>query len=290
MSVRTGPLSTPVANTDHQRAGRELVLAARRVRRRQRAQVGLVWLALFAILGVLLYLLRIDVPYMLAHQGFVVQGLVTTLWVSLLSISLATILAFIGALGRLASNPLAQGISGFYISLVRGTPLLVQIYTIYLGLPQIGQQIRALGYPGLGNLLILSAFTSGVVALSVNYGAYMTEIFRAGIQAIPHGQIEAARALGMSHWQNMRLIILPQALRIVIPPIGNQFIAMQKDSALVSLMGVWEITYRANRLARRDIKFMEMLLIAAAIYWMLTIISEWLQARLERRMSQSSER
>ena len=102
MSVRTGPLSTPVANTDHQRAGRELVLAARRVRRRQRAQVGLVWLALFAILGVLLYLLRIDVPYMLAHQGFVVQGLVTTLWVSLLSISLATILAFIGALGRLA--------------------------------------------------------------------------------------------------------------------------------------------------------------------------------------------
>jgi polar amino acid transport system permease protein len=290
MSVRTGPLATATAAADHQQTGRQLVTAARRVKRRQRAQVGLVWLGLFVILGGLLYLLRIDVPYMLAHQGFVVQGLVTTLWVSLLSISFATILAFVGALGRLSSNPLAQGVSGFYISLVRGTPLLVQIYIIYLGLPQIGQQLRALGYPALGNLLILSAFTSGVVALSVNYGAYMTEIFRAGIQAIPHGQIEAARALGMSQWQCMRLIILPQALRIVIPPIGNQFIAMQKDSALVSLMGVWEITYRANRLARRDIKFMEMLLIAAAIYWVLTIISEWLQARLERHMSQSSER
>lgn len=291
MSVGTGPLpSSPATSVEHQRASRELVAAARRGRRRQKTQVALVWFGLFVVLGGLLYLLRLDVRYMLEHQGFVVQGLVTTLWVSLLSIALATVLAFIGALGRLASNPIAQGVSGFYISLVRGTPLLVQIYIIYLGLPQIGQQIRALGYPALGNLLILSAFTSGVLALSVNYGAYMTEIFRAGIQAIPHGQIEAARALGMSHWQCMRLIILPQALRIVIPPIGNQFIAMQKDSALVSLMGVWEITYRANRLARRDIKFMEMLLIAAAIYWVLTIISEWLQARLERRMAQSSER
>jgi polar amino acid transport system permease protein len=107
---------------------------------------------------------------------------------------------------------------------------------------------------------------------------------------IPHGQVEAARALGMSHWQAMRHVILPQALRIVIPPIGNQFIAMQKDSALVSLMGVWEITYRANRFARKDSKFMEMLLLAAAIYWVLTLISEWLQSRLERRMAQANRR
>lgn len=290
MSVRPSPLSPPAMSTEHHRTGRELVAAARRGRLLQQVKVGLVWVGLFVALGGILYLLRLDVPYMLEHQGFVVQGLATTLWVSLVSISLATLLAFIGALGRLSRNPIAQGVSGFYISLVRGTPLLVQIYIIYLGLPQIGQQIRVLGYPALGNLLILSAFASGVLALSVNYGAYMTEIFRAGIQAIPHGQIEAARALGMGQWQCMRLIILPQALRIVIPPIGNQFIAMQKDSALVSLMGVWEITYRANRLARRDIKFMEMLLVAAAIYWLLTIISEWLQARLERRMGQSSER
>lgn len=281
----------PLAATDphgHSQFGRQLVANARRSRRVKRGQVALVWVGLFLLLGGLLYLLRIDIPYILAHQGFVVQGLATTLWVSSLSIALATVLALLGALGRLSANPFAQGIAGFYISLIRGTPLLVQIYIIYLGLPQIGVQIRALGYPALGNLLILSAFTSGVLALSLNYGAYMTEIFRAGIQAIPSGQIEAARALGMSYWQCMRLIIMPQALRIVIPAIGNQFIAMQKDSALVSIMGVWEITYRANRLARKDIKYMEMLLLAAALYWALTIISEWLQSRLERRMAQSN--
>lgn len=270
--------------------GQQLQQQAKAERRRQYLQRGLVWGGLFLILGGLLYLLKIDVPYILEHQGFVLQGLLTTLWVSLLSISLATILAFLGALGRLSTNPLAHSVASFYISLIRGTPLLVQIYLIYLGLPQIGQQIRALGYPELGNLLILSAFASGVLALSLNYGAYMTEIFRAGIQAIPFGQLEAARALGMRHWQSMWYIVLPQALRIIIPPIGNQFISMQKDSALVSLMGVWEITYRANRFARKDSKFMEMLLLAAAIYWIMTLISEWLQARLEQRMAQSSKR
>lgn len=287
MSVSAEPLAATDSNV-HSQFGRQLVANAQRSRRVKRGQVALVWVGLFLLLGSLLYLLRIDIPYILAHQGFVVQGLATTLWVSLLSIALATVLALLGALGRLSANPFAQGIAGFYISLIRGTPLLVQIYIIYLGLPQIGVQIRALGYPALGNLLILTAFTSGVLALSLNYGAYMTEIFRAGIQAIPNGQIEAARALGMSYWQCMRLIIMPQALRIVIPAIGNQFIAMQKDSALVSIMGVWEITYRANRLARKDIKYMEMLLLAATLYWALTIISEWLQSRLERRMAQSN--
>jgi polar amino acid transport system permease protein len=265
-----------------------LVAEARRTRRRERAKMAAVWGGLFLLLGALLYLLQVDIPYIIEHQGFVIQGLVMTIWVSLLSILFATVLAFLGALGRLAANPVARGVASFYVSIIRGTPLLVQIYLIYLGLPQIGQQIRALGYPALGNLLILTAFWSGVLALSLNYGAYMTEIFRAGIQAIPHGQIEAARALGMSHWQSMRHVILPQALRVVIPPIGNQFIAMQKDSALVSLMGVWEITYRANRFARKDSKFMEMLLLAAAIYWVLTLISEWLQSRLERRMAQGN--
>jgi polar amino acid transport system permease protein len=270
--------------------GKQLVAEAHRLRRFKILQIALVWLVLFLILGGMLFLLRIDVAYIVEHQNFVLQGLLTTILVSLASIAIATILAFLGALGRLSTNSIAQGVAGFYISLIRGTPLLVQIYIIYLGLPQIGQQIKAVGFPALGNLLILDALTSGILALSLNYGAYMTEIFRSGIEAIAHGQTEAARALGMSHWQCMRLIILPQALRIVIPPIGNQFISMQKDSALVSLMGVWEVTYRANRFARKDSKFMEMLLLAAAIYWVMTIISEWLQARLEQRMAQSSRR
>jgi polar amino acid transport system permease protein len=289
MSVGAKTLSQ-AKHDQSQQFGRQLGEQARRVRRRQFAKVALVWLVLFAVLAALLLLLRIDVPYIIEHQGFILQGLLTTIGVSLASIAVATVLAFLGALGRLSTNPIAHGVSSFYISLIRGTPLLVQIYIIYLGLPQIGTQINRLGFPMLGNLLILSALTSGILALSLNYGAYMTEIFRSGIQAIPYGQTEAARALGMSSWQNMRFIVLPQAFRIVIPPIGNQFISMQKDSALVSLMGVWEVTYRASRFARRDSKFMEMLLLAAAIYWILTLISEWLQARLEKRLAQSNQR
>lgn len=270
--------------------GRRLVAQQQRTQRFKLLKVAGVWVALFALLVIVFSLLHIDLPYILAHSAFILEGLWTTLYVSLISIIFATILAFLGALGRLSANSIAQGISSFYISLIRGTPLLIQIYIIYLGLPQIGSQIKALGYPAIGDLLILSAVQSGILALSLNYGAYMTEIFRAGIQAISHGQTEAASALGMTHWQTMRLIILPQAFRIVIPPIGNQFIAMQKDSALVSIMGVWEITFLANRVARKDAKFMEMFLLAAAIYWVLTMISEWLQGRLENYMEKTTKR
>ncbi len=270
--------------------GLQLLAAQHRTRLIQMVKVGAVWVVL--IVGLALVLLQLDVEpgYMLDHYGIVLQGLMTTIGISLISITIASILALLGALGRLSNNSIARGISGFYVSLIRGTPLLIQIYLIYLGLPQIGTAIIKLGNPTIGNLFILDAVPSGIVALSLNYGAYMTEIFRAGLQAISHGQREAAEALGMTSWQTLRRIILPQAIRVIIPDIGNQFIAMQKDSALVSIMGVWEITYLANRFARKDIKFMEMFLVAAAMYWFLTIVSSWLQSRLERRMAHAYER
>lgn len=265
----------------------ELVREAERRKRVQQMKVGLVILFLLALLSFMLLQLQLDPAYMLKNAGFVVQGLLVTIGVSLASIAFASILGLLGALGRLSSNSIAFGISSFYISLIRGTPLLVQIYIIYLGLPQLGKQVTNAGYPQIGELFILSALQSGILALSLNYGAYMTEIFRAGIQAVSAGQWQAAAALGMSRWQTLRFIVLPQAIRTVIPAIGNQFISMQKDSTLVSLMGIWEITYRANRLARKDSKFMEMFLLAAAIYWVLTIVSEWLQRKLEERMARS---
>lgn len=270
--------------------GLQLLAAQRRTRLIQAVKVGLVWVALIVGLTLILLQLNVEPRYMLDHYGIVLQGLMTTIGISLISIAIASVLALLGALGRLSGNSIARGISGFYVSLVRGTPLLIQIYIIYLGLPQIGTAIIKLGYPTIGNLFILDAVPSGILALSLNYGAYMTEIFRAGLQAISHGQREAAEALGMSYWQTLRRIILPQAIRIIIPDIGNQFIAMQKDSALVSIMGVWEITYLASRFARKDIKFMEMFLVAAAMYWFLTIVSSWLQSRLERRMAHAYER
>jgi polar amino acid transport system permease protein len=199
-----------------------------------------------------------------------------TLRISALSIALAVVLALLGALGRLSNNPVANGISGFYISLIRGTPLLVQIYIWYLGLPRVN--------------IVLPAQVAGTLALGVNYGAYMTEIFRAGIQAIGKGQYEAAEALGMSRIQLYRRIVLPQAFRIVIPPIGNQFIAMMKDSSLVSVMSIWELSYRAQKIGRQNFRSLETFMVAAAFYWVLTVVFQFLQGQLEEYMARSERR
>lgn len=289
MEEVSSPILSPEQDPDYA-TGLALVRRARRIRIIETIKVGIVWIFLIALLTAGLLQLRFDARYLFQHADFVLRGVTTTIGVSLISILFASVLALFGALGRLSRNPIAQGISGFYISVIRGTPLLIQIYLIYLGLPQLGQQLEAMGRPDLARLFTLSEIQAGVLALSLNYGAYMTEIFRAGLQSVGHGQYEAAAALGMTRWQMLRRIILPQAIRVIIPDIGNQFIAMQKDSALVSVMGVWEITFRANRLARKDAKFIEMILVAATLYWILTIVSSWLQSRLEKRMAHAYER
>jgi len=274
----------------HQGMGEALVALQKRTKLIQSLKVAAVWIGLIILVTVGMLMLHISPAYMAQHYDVILQGLWTTIYVSLLSIGIATLLALFGSIARLSSNSLAQGISGFYVSLIRGTPLLIQIYVIYLGLPQIGQRISELGLPKIGNLFILDAVPAGILALSLNYGAYMTEIFRAGLQSIGYGQREAAIALGMTPWQVMRRVILPQAIRIIIPDVGNQFIAMQKDSALVSIMGVWEITYIANRYARRDSKYMEMFIVGATAYWLLTIVSSWLQTWIEKRLAHAYER
>ncbi|GIK73423.1 MAG: hypothetical protein BroJett021_24110 [Chloroflexota bacterium] len=276
--------------TDQEAFAALLLARERRRRMLQRVRVWVVWIALVVILWFLFSFLNLDVGYVANNANFVMLGIGVTLGVSFVSITIASVIALFGALGRLSPHPIFHGLTTFYVSIFRGTPLLVQIFIIYLGLPQIGQQISARGFPWLGALFILTAIQSGVLALSLNYGAYMTEIFRAGIQSVSRGQWQAAAALGMSRFQTLRLIVLPQAIKLIIPAVGNQFIAMQKDSSLVSVMGVWEITYRANRFARRDSKYMEMFLLAAAIYWVLTIVSEWVLARLEGRMARSDGR
>lgn len=283
-------LPTTAQEAVYVQTARDLLAQEQRRQLWHALKISMVVAALLLVVALLLLLLRLDFAYIRQNAGFVTGGLLLTIGVSLASILFASILGLLGALGRLSRNPVALGVSGFYISLIRGTPLLVQIYIIYLGLPQIGQQISLMGYPQIGDLLILTAIQSGILALSVNYGAYMTEIFRAGILAVSSGQWQAAAALGMGKGMTLWHIVLPQAIRTVIPAIGNQFIAMQKDSTLVSIMGIWEITYRANRLARRESKFMEMFLLAAALYWVLTILSEWLQRKLEDRMARSERR
>jgi len=235
-----------------------------------------VWIALLVLLFSILRQFNLDIAFMGNWLEFIMAGSAITFVVSAASIILAIFLALLGALGRLSKNPIANAASGFYISLIRGTPLLVQIYIWYLGLPRLG--------------LVLAPILAGILALSVNYGAYMTEIFRAGIQAISIGQREAAQALGMSSGQTFRRIILPQAFRIVIPPIGNEFIAMMKDSSLVSIMAVQELTWRANKIGRQYFRGMETFIIAAAFYWILTVIFQLLQGRLEEYMARGERR
>jgi len=243
----------------------------------------------FIVLGILmvasLIVLGLDFKFMLKWLPFVLAGSGYTFLVAFLAIALACLLAIIGALGRLSRNPILNSIATSYVSLIRGTPLLVQVYMWYLALPQIGKALEEFGIQGIQAWLTLPAVPAGILALGVCYGAYMTETVRAGIQSITIGQSEAAKALGMTRVQTMKRVIFPQALRVIIPPVSNEFIAMVKDSSLVSLMGVWELSYRAIKVGRRHFQSLEMLIMVALIYWAMCILLQYFQEKIEKHMA-----
>ena len=232
-------------------------------------QVLVVWLELLLLFMAFFYGFGLNYEFIQKKIWFMVsQGVFTTLYISAISIVLASILAIFGAVAKLSSNGFAFAIASFYTSFFRGLPLLMQVYLIYLGLPQLGY--------------VIDAVPAGILALTLCYGAYMTEIFRAGIQSINKGQWEASRSMGFPFGLTMRKIILPQALPLIIPPTGNQFIAMLKDSSLVSVIGVWELMFLARTLGNKEFKHMEMLITAALIYWALSMCLELIQSRIER--------
>ena len=242
---------------------------------RLKIQILIVWFELFLLFRAFAYSFDLKLSFIQSRIGLMIsKGLFTTIYISAVSIVIATAIAIVGAIAKLSNNGFAYAIASFYTSLFRGLPLLLQVYLIYKGLPQLG--------------FMVDAIPSGIAALSLCYGAYMTEIFRAGIQSIPKGQWEASRALGFKSGLILRKIILPQSIPIIVPPTGNQFIAMLKDSSLVSVLGIWELMYLAKTLGQRDFRHMEMLLTAAMIYWGLTIILEMIQARIERKYQQKT--
>lgn len=239
-----------------------------------RAQIVTVWCELLLLF--LLFFDSFDLSYsfIATKVGFMItQGVFTTVYVSAISIAIAFVLALLGATARLSSNGFAIAIASFYTSFFRGVPLLIQIYLIYLGIPQLGY--------------VVGAVPAGILALSLCYGAYMTEIFRAGISSIPRGQWEASRAIGLSPLQTMMRVILPQSMRLIIPPTGNQFISMLKDSSLVSVIGVWELMFLARTQGRAEFRHLEMLITAAVLYWLLSIVLETVQARLEKHFNRA---
>jgi polar amino acid transport system permease protein len=257
-----------------------------------RLKLAFVWLGIFLVFAMLFWASKFDTTWMRENAVFVAKGIWVTIFIAFVSIVFAIVLAMLGALGRLSHNPVAYGVTGFYTSFFRGTPLIVQLFLIYFALPQLGQnlslQFRDPLKGWIVTITLLSPIVTGIVGLSLNYGAYMTEIFRAGIQSVSHGQAEAAEALGMTYREKMRRVVLPQALRVIIPPTGNEFIAMMKDTALIGFLGsslFWADPFRRAQLLGRPVfKNMEALLVAAACYWALTAVFTYFQQRLERRM------
>ena len=230
------------------------------------------WSVIVAILiAFILITVSVDSTFLQKWIPFILLAVPVTLFLAVTSIFFATILAAFGALARISRNPYVNGIASFYVSFFRGTPLLLQILFIYLALPQAG--------------IVLPAIPTAIVALSLNYGAYMTEVFRSGIEAVPHGQTEAAQSLGMTPRTTFRRIIAPQAFRIVTPAVGNDFVAMIKDSSLASVVGVQELLWRAQAAGRPTFQSMQTLLVAAFVYWVLTILFSLFQNRLERQMA-----
>ena len=242
---------------------------------RLKIQILIVWIELFMLFLAFAYSFDLKMSFIQSRIGLMIsKGLFTTIYISAVSIVIATAIAIVGAIAKLSNNGFAYAIATFYTSLFRGLPLLLQVYLIYKGLPQLG--------------FMVDAIPSGITALSLCYGAYMTEIFRAGIQSIPKGQWEASRALGFKFGLILRKIILPQSIPIIVPPTGNQFIAMLKDSSLVSVLGIWELMFMAKKIGSKDFNNLEMLLTAAMIYWALTIVLEIIQARIERKYQQKA--
>ena len=276
-------MATPnIAYDDIVAAGPESIVAAiAAARSRARLQFRLLFVLTWLILvgGLVLAIAwtgRVDTELIGTYAPLILSGIPITIAVSVCAIAFATLFAILGALGRLSRVAPIYATATLYVSLVRGTPLIVQVFFVYSALPQFG--------------IVLPSFIAGVFALSFNYGAYMTEIFRAGIQAIPRGQVEAAQALGMTQGATMRRVVLPQAIRIVIPAIGNEFIAMIKDSALVAFVALHEVFYYASTIGSAKFQSFTTLTLAALIYWIMTIIFSLFQERLEKRMAESEIR
>jgi len=272
--------TVPRDSADQVARGNLLYEEQQRKTRHFRANVILWWVIFLVILLILfsgqsifgLQTINLDMDFFRINFSFIAKGIPETLKVSAASIILAMVLALLAALGRLSKIPPVYALSTFYVSLIRGTPLYLQIFFFFLALPQVG--------------IILPGFWAGVLALGLNYGAYMSEIFRAGLESVSKGQREAAIAIGMTPRQTLQRIILPQALRFAIPPIGNDFIAMTKDSALVASTGfVHEIMWRATKVGRATFHSLEALIIAAIFYWMMTLILTYIQSIIEARLS-----
>jgi len=201
--------------------------------------------------------------------AFLPDGILATFEVTVLSILFALILGLLTGLGRISRVKILNRIATVYVEVIRGIPLLVQLFYIYYAMGKIVQVPR---------------LVAAVTAMTICYGAYLGEIFRAGIQSIPKGQMEAALALGLTRWQAMRRIILPQTIKVILPPVGNEFIALLKDSSLVSILAVADLLRRGREYASKTFYYFETYTVVALVYLVLTLFFSKLVSLMEERL------
>jgi len=223
----------------------------------------------FALVGI-----RRSPVYMETYH-FLVPGVYVTIKLALAAFVLAMVLGLLAALGQISRHPIPNTIARLYVEVVRGVPLLVQlIYIAFVVTPVLADLT--------GIRLFRDDMVRAVLGLGIGYGAYLAEVYRAGIESIPRGQGEAARSLGMTPWQAMRHIILPQAIRVILPPLGNDFVSMLKDSSLASVISVTELTYSGSLLNARTFRSFETYNVVALLYLIMTLIGSLGVRALER--------
>jgi polar amino acid transport system permease protein len=247
------------------------------------------WWLVVAVIGLIILLASLQPDPYWRIVRFVSDGILVTLGVTLMAFIITLGFGLIAALGRLASNGVIRWFTTIYVEVARGIPLLVQLLFWYFAFPSLIRSFgRMIQYQPLARFLA-NPFAMAILGLTFCYSAYMSEIYRAGIQSIPKGQNEAARSLGMTHSQAMRHIILPQALRVILPPVGNEFISLLKDSSLVSVVAVADMTRRGREFMAANFIPVETWMMIALLYLVMTLISARLVAWLERK-TQTEER
>ncbi len=214
-----------------------------------------------------------DFSFLSKYYMFFLIGTKNTVLLSICSVFIGVILGLFVSLMKLSKNKVLNIIASVYIEFLRGTPILVQIFIVYYGLPKLGIDIPT--------------FAAGVIALSINSSAYVAEIVRAGIQAVDKGQMEAARSLGMSHNIAMRYIIIPQGLKNILPALGNEFIVLIKESSIVMIVGISDVMYNTNIVRGNTFQPFEPLIVAAIIYFILTFTLSKFMSKIERGMAVS---
>ncbi len=232
-------------------------------------------ISFFGTLGIIAYLLIFRPDPYLDIIKFLPDGIVVTFQVTFASISLALILGLIAGLGRISKNRFFNLAASTYIEVVRGIPLLVQLFYIYFA---------------LGHLVRVPDMVAAIIAMGFCYGAYMGEVFRAGIMSIDKGQTEASMSLGFNRSQSMRYVVLPQAWRTILPPVGNEFIALLKDTSLVSILAVSDILRRGREFASESFLYFETYTMIALIYLLITLILSKLLSNMENRLSHYERR